>query len=71
MTTLSPSDLAALERYDCDQNNGGVYAIGLYEQTQARRLCDAGYLTWLRTDGLGALYKTTNAGRAAYLAGTP
>ena len=66
MTTLTPSDLAALERHDCDQDGGGVYAIGLYEQTQARRLCEAGLLEWVRADDRGVLYRTTDAGRAAY-----
>ena len=71
MTTLSPSDLSALERYDCDQDAGGVYAIGLYEQTQARRLCEAGLLEWVRADERGILYRTTDAGRAAYSASAP
>lgn len=66
MTTLSPSDLATLERHDCDNDDGGVYAIGLYEQTQCRRLCEAGLLDWLRADDRGVLYRTNDAGREAY-----
>lgn len=63
--SLSPSDLAALERHDCDQDDG-VYAIGLHEQTQCRRLCEAGLLDWLRADDRGILYRTNDTGRAAY-----
>lgn len=41
MITLSPSDLAALERYDCDEDHGGVYVIGLCVMRDGARAAKA------------------------------
>lgn len=62
---LTAKHIETLERHDCVEDIGGVYALATKEQSVCATLHAWGFLELVRRDDKGPIYRTTDAGRAA------